>query len=43
MLFRSDPSTVAGYDAVTGTWSDTDNAAGEADSAEQDYAETEQL
>jgi DNA-directed RNA polymerase subunit alpha len=35
-----DPSTVAGYDAATGTWSDTDAAA---DDANEDYAETEQL
>ncbi|GGC77059.1 DNA-directed RNA polymerase subunit alpha [Hoyosella rhizosphaerae] len=35
-----DPSAVVGYDAATGTWSDTD---GDGDYAEQDYAETEQL
>ncbi|MBB3037609.1 DNA-directed RNA polymerase subunit alpha [Hoyosella altamirensis] len=38
-----DPSAVAGYDASTGTWRDTD-ADGDGDyAAEQDYAETEQL
>ncbi len=37
-----DPSSVAGYDAATGTWSDTDAGFGETDGNE-DYAETEQL
>ncbi|MDI9995701.1 DNA-directed RNA polymerase subunit alpha, partial [Rhodococcus ruber] len=38
-----DPSTVAGYDAATGTWSDTDAGSfGDAEGNE-DYAETEQL
>ena len=35
-----DPSTVAGYDAATGTWSDTGDASATDDT---DYAETEQL
>jgi DNA-directed RNA polymerase subunit alpha len=38
-----DPTTVVGYDAVTGTWSDSDGGFGDADGADQDYAETEQL
>ena len=38
-----DPTTVAGYDAATGTWSDTDAGSfGDAEGTE-DYAETEQL
>ncbi|MBD0322758.1 MAG: DNA-directed RNA polymerase subunit alpha, partial [Aldersonia sp.] len=39
-----DPSSVAGYDAATGTWSDTDTGTfSDADGNDQDYAETEQL
>ncbi|MDG3008996.1 DNA-directed RNA polymerase subunit alpha [Rhodococcus sp. D2-41] len=37
-----DPSTVAGYDAATGTWSDESDSSDGGD-ADQDYAETEQL
>ena len=37
-----DPSTVAGYDAATGTWSDTGDASA-TDDTDTDYAETEQL
>jgi len=39
-----DPSTVAGYDAETGTWTDTDAEDGEdVQGDDTDYAETEQL
>jgi DNA-directed RNA polymerase subunit alpha len=37
-----DPSSVVGYDAATGTWSDSGNFS-DNDGGEQDYAETEQL
>jgi len=41
-----DPSTVAGYDAETGTWTDTDDDVDDVDGGitdDADYAETEQL
>ena len=39
-----DPTTVPGYDATTGTWSDTDASTfTDGEGTEQDYAETEQL
>ncbi len=37
-----DPSSVVGYDASTGTWSDSGTFS-DTDGGEQDYAETEQL